>query len=87
MRTVLLSLALVAVVVMPVSAATEAEECEMAATQIDREFGKRFDKKAAEVRSMAFQARSLQKQGKHAEALKVYEAAAKTGGVQLKRAK
>jgi hypothetical protein len=87
MRTVLLSLALVVLVAMPVAAATEAEECDMAATQIDREYGKRFDKKAAEVRSMASHARSLQKQGKHAEALKMYEAAAKAGDLQLKRAK
>jgi basic membrane lipoprotein Med (substrate-binding protein (PBP1-ABC) superfamily) len=87
MRTLLLSLAFVALVAMPVSAASEAEQCDMAATQIDKEYGKRFDKKAAEVRSMEAQARSLQKQGKHAEALKVYEAAAKSGDIHLMHAK
>jgi hypothetical protein len=87
MRTVLLSLALVTLVVMPVSAATEAEQCDMAATQIDKEYGKRFDKTAAQVRSMAAQAKALHKQGKHTEALKVYEAAAKEGNVHLMHAK
>lgn len=87
MRTLLLSLALVALVAMPVSAFTEAEQCDMASRQIDKEFGKRFDKKAAEVRTMAAQARMLQKQGKHAEALKAYEAAAKAGDIQLTHAK
>ena len=87
MRMLLLSLALVSLMVMPVMAATEAEQCDMASKQIDKEFGKRFDKKAAEVRSMTAHARSLQKQGKHAEALKEYEAAAKAGNIQLTNAK
>jgi hypothetical protein len=87
MQILLLSLALVTLVVMPVSAGTDAEQCNMAAKQIDKEYGKRFDKKAAQVRSIQAQARSLEKQGKHSEALKVYQAAAKAGDIQLMPAK
>jgi hypothetical protein len=87
MRTILLTLALVALVALPVCAATEAEQCNMVSMEIDKSFGKRFDKQAANVRSMQGQAKKLQAQGKHADALKVYEAAAKEGGLQLKHAK
>jgi hypothetical protein len=83
MRTILLGLALLVLFAVPVIAETASEQCEIASMQIDRAFGKRFDRQAAQVRSMATQARSLQKQGKHAEALKVYEAAAKAGNIQL----
>jgi hypothetical protein len=87
MRTLLLSLALVALVALPVCAATEAEQCNMASMEIDKTFGKRFDKQAANVRTLQAQAKKLQAQGKHADALKVYEAAAKEGGLHLNHAK
>jgi hypothetical protein len=87
MRTLLLAFAFVALVALPVCAGTEVEQCDMASTQIDKEYGKRFDRQAASVRSMQTQARKLQAQGKHADALKVYEAAAKEGGLQLKYVK
>ncbi len=83
MRTILLTLALVAMVATPVAAASDAERCDMAQLQIDRAYGKRFDKQAAQVRTQQVQAQRLHKQGKHSDALKVYEAAAKTGGVTL----
>jgi hypothetical protein len=87
MRTILLSLALVALVALPAYAATEAEQCNTVSKEIDKAFGKRFDKQASSVRSKQAQAKKLQAQGKHGDALKVYEAAAKEGGLHVMPAK
>jgi hypothetical protein len=87
MRAILLGLSLVALVALPVCAATEAEQCNMVSAEIDKAYGKRFDKQASSVRSKQAHAKKLQAQGKHGEALKVYEAAAKEGGLHVMPAK
>ena len=79
MKAILLSLALLGVL----ASAAGASECPMLQAQIDKEYGKRFDKTATGVRSMAAQAWALHRAGKHAESEKMYDEAAKAGGMKL----
>ena len=65
------------------AAAAGAHECPALQAQIDKEFGKRFDRTASTARSLAAQAMSLHKTGKHAESVQKYDEAAKAGGLQL----
>lgn len=83
MKRILLGVILVGAV----SGVASAGECPMLQAQIDKEYGKRFDKTAAEVKSLAGEAMALHRAGQHAESVKKYEDAAKAGGVTLERKK
>lgn len=76
---------LVVMCVWPLSAS--AFQCPKLQAQIDKEFGKRFDRTASGVRSTAAQAAALHRAGKHDESVKAYEEAAKAGGLKLSEAK
>jgi len=77
--------ALVAICAWPLSAG--ASQCPKLGAQIDKELGKRFDKTATNARSMAAQAAALHRAGKHDESVKMYQEAAKAGGVKLAETK
>jgi hypothetical protein len=77
--------ALVLMCAWPLSAS--ASQCPTLQAQIDKEFGKRFDRMATDVRTTAAQAAALHRAGKHAESMKMYEDAAKAGGLKLNPAK
>lgn len=62
-------------------------ECPKLQAQIDKEYGKRFDRTASTVRTMAEQATALHKAGKNTESQKMCEAAAKEAGLKLSEAK
>ena len=83
MKRILLSL----LVLVAVASTASAGECPMLQAQIDKEFGTRFDKTAADVRSIAAEGMALHRAGNHAESVKKYEDAAKAGGVTLQRKK
>jgi hypothetical protein len=74
--------ALVVMCLWPLSAS--AFQCPKLQAQIDKEFGRRFDRTASSTRNMAAQAAALHKTGKHAESVQKYQEAAKAGGLQLK---
>jgi hypothetical protein len=76
---ILLSLAML----MATATAAIAGECPLLQAQIDKEYGKRFDKTAAAVKSMAAEAMALHRSGKHAESVQKYDEAAKAGGMTL----
>ena len=65
------------------ASAAGAHECPALQAQIDKAFGKRFDKTAASTRSMAAEAMALHRAGKHADSVKKYDDAAKAGGMEL----
>jgi len=77
--------ALVVMCVWPLS--VSAFQCPQLQAQIDKEFGKRFDRTATTARSTAAEAAALHRAGKHAESVKMYEDAAKAGGLKLSEAK
>lgn len=79
MKTALLGIAMICA--LPVTAA--AFQCPTLQAQIDKEFGKRFDRTAANARSIAAQAVALHRDGKHAESVKMFDEAAKAGGLTL----
>jgi hypothetical protein len=79
MRAIVLGAALLALAAVPAGAF----ECPALQAQIDKEFGKRFDARAAGAREKAAQAAALHKAGKHAESVKMYDEAAKAGGLKL----
>ena len=83
MKRILLSVVLLGAV----AGSASAGECPMLQAQIDKEFGKRFDKTAAAARSAAAQGMALHRAGKHAESVQKYEEAAKAGGMTLERKK
>ena len=78
-KVMLLGIAMI--VAMPVTAM--AGQCPLLQAQIDKEFGKRFDRTASTTKQLAAQANALHKSGKHAESVKKYEEAAKAGNVKL----
>ena len=79
MRAIVLGAALLAMSAVPASAF----QCPTLQAQIDKAFGKRFDRQAAGARQMATQAAALHKAGKHAESVAKYEEAAKAMGITL----
>ena len=79
MKTIVLAASLLAFS----AAAAGAHECPALQAQIDKEFGKRFDRTAAGARSAAAEAMALHRAGKHAESVKKYDDAAKAGGLEL----
>ncbi|MGH7388537.1 MAG: hypothetical protein ACREM3_03660 [Candidatus Rokuibacteriota bacterium] len=79
MKGIVLGLGLV----VALAGAASAGECPLLQAQIDKEYGRRFDKTAASVKSMAAQAMGLHRSGKHAESVKMYDEAAKAGGMKL----
>lgn len=79
MRTIVLALGVVAVSATIVAAG----ECPTLQAQVDKEYGRRFDKTAAVVRATAKEAEALHKAGKHADSIKKYDDAAKAGGMKL----
>jgi len=83
MKTVMIALAVLALT----ATTALAFECPTLQAQIDQAFGKRFDAQAASAKQLATQAAALHKAGKHAESVKMYDAAAKAGGLQLKHKK
>lgn len=70
-----------------VTGVASAGECPMLQAQIDKEFGKRFDKTAAAAKSLAAEGMALHKAGKHAESVAKYDEAAKAGGIMLQHKK
>ncbi|HSB40643.1 MAG TPA: hypothetical protein VLK28_02335 [Methylomirabilota bacterium] len=85
MKTLLLGL--VMVVALPFAPARAADDCTMRQTQIDKMYGKRFDRQAAKVRSIALEGSRLCKSGKVSEGLAKYDMAAKEGGVMMDKNK
>jgi hypothetical protein len=79
MKAIVLGAALLVISAVPASAF----QCPSLQTQIDKEFGKRFDRQAATARQFAREADALHRGGKHAESVKKYEEAAKAGGLTL----
>lgn len=79
MKIFLLGVALL----MASAAVASASECPLLQAQIDKEYGRRFDRSAAGVRNTAAQAWALHRAGKHDDAEKKYDEAAKMGGVKL----
>jgi hypothetical protein len=73
----LLSLALL--VAMP--AVAMAAQCTSMQAEVDKQYGKRFDRTASNVRHMAAKAAALCKSGKDADSVKAYKEAMKTGQV------
>jgi hypothetical protein len=67
--------------------AVTAYECPKLQAQVDREYGKRFDRTASTVRTMAKQAAALHKAGKDAESKKMCEETAKATGMNLAEVK
>ena len=74
---ILLSLAML----MATATAAIAGECPLLQAQIDKEYGKRFDKTAADVKSMAAEAMALHLSGKHAESVEALTKAEKILGI------
>jgi hypothetical protein len=81
MKTMVIALAMI--VAMP--AAAMAFKCPTLQAEINKTYGKRFDRTATNVRYMAAKADALHKSGKHAESVKAYEEAAKAGNVEMKK--
>jgi hypothetical protein len=83
MKTTLIAIAMV--VAMPLTAM--AAQCTSMQMQVDKEFGKRFDRTASTVRQAAKKAQGLCKSGKDAESVKVYQDAMKAAhaGHQMKK--
>lgn len=79
-----LLLVLVAIV-FAAAPALAADDCMMRQTQIDKTFGKRFDKQASKVRSIAAQGSKLCKSGKTKEGLMKYDEAGKEGGLMMSK--
>ncbi|MGH7278147.1 MAG: hypothetical protein ACREJG_05615, partial [Candidatus Rokuibacteriota bacterium] len=79
MKPFLISLALLVVS----AGVGHAAECPLLQAQIDKVYGKRFDRQASSVRSMASEAWALHKAGKHVESERKYDEAAKAGGMEL----
>jgi hypothetical protein len=77
MRALLVVLMIVAFSFTP---AVAADDCKMRQDQVDRAFGKRFDRQASKVRAIAAEASKLCKGGKTKEALAMYDQAAKESG-------
>jgi hypothetical protein len=77
MKALLLSLVVVAFAAVPALA----DDCMMRQAQIDKTYGKRFDKQATKVRSIAFEGSRLCKAGKTKDGLMKYDEAAKEGGL------
>jgi hypothetical protein len=75
------TLLLVSVVVAFTAAPALADDCMMRQVQIDKAFGKRFDKQATKVRSIAYDGSRLCKAGKTKDGLMKYDEAAKEGGL------
>jgi hypothetical protein len=84
MRILAIGCVVLALSVVP---ALAADECQMRQYEIDKTFGKRFDRTGAEVRSLGKQAMALCKAGKKSEAMKKYDEAAKKGGIVLQASK
>jgi hypothetical protein len=61
-----------------------ANECPTLQAQIDAAFGNRVDGTAATVKALAHDAWALHQAGKHNEAVKKYDEAAKAGQIELK---
>jgi len=78
MKALLLGLVAVAFAFTPTLAA---DDCMMRQMQIDKAYGKRFDKQATKVRSIAAQGSKLCKSGKTQDGLMKYDEAAKAGGL------
>jgi len=78
MRALVIGLAVLTLSAVP---ALAADDCAMRQYEIDKVYGKRFDKKAAEVRGLAKQAMALCKAGKKEDAMKMYDEANKKGGI------
>lgn len=79
MKRIVMSLVMIAAA----ATAAGAGECPALQAQIDKEYGKRFDKTAASVKSIAAEAMALHRAGKHADSVAKYDEAAKAGGMQL----
>jgi hypothetical protein len=77
MKALLLSLVVIAFAAVPALA----EDCALRQAQIDKAYGKRFDKQASKVRSIAFEGSRLCKAGKTKDGLVKYDDAAKEGGL------
>jgi hypothetical protein len=78
MRALLLGLVVSAFAFTP---ALAADDCMMRQAQVDKAFGKRFDKQATKVRSTALEGSRLCKAGKTKDGLMKYDQAAKEGGL------
>ncbi len=81
------SLLLTLVVLVVWTVAASASECPLLQAQIDKEFGRRFDKQATNARALAAEANALHKAGKHADSVKKYDEAAKEAGLMLEHKK
>jgi hypothetical protein len=79
MRTVVLGLAILGLS----ATVASASQCPLLQAQVDKEFGKRFDRQAAQARATAAEGWALHRAGKHADSVKKYEEAAKAGGLKL----
>lgn len=77
MKAFLLAAAAVLLAVAPAMA----DDCMMRQSQVDKSFGKRFDRQASKVRQIAMEGSKLCKAGKTKEAMMKYEEAAKEGGL------
>lgn len=81
MKALLLGMALVVA-----SAATAvAAECPAVHAEVQKMYGKRFDKQASTIRQADTQAMMLEKAGKKQEAMMLCEKIAKDGGLMLKK--
>lgn len=84
MKAIVLGIAVLALSAVP---ALAADDCQMRQYEIDKTFGKRFDRTAANVKALAKEGMALCKAGKKSEAMMKYDEAAKTGGLaaQMKK--
>jgi len=70
-------------IVFAAAPALAADDCMKRQTQIDKMYGKRFDKQASKVRAIAAEGATLCRSGKTKEGLTKYDEAAKEGGVMV----
>lgn len=84
MKAFVLGIAVLALSAVP---ALAADDCQMRQQEIDKAFGKRVDRQAADVRALAKQGIALCKAGKKSEGMMKFDEAAQKGGLtaQMKK--
>jgi hypothetical protein len=81
MKATLLGIALLCAI----PATAMAAQCSSMQMEIDKQYGKRFDRTATNVRHMAVKAAALCKSGKDADSVKMYQEAMKAGHASMKK--
>lgn len=81
MKTLSITLLALVMIALGSAPAVAADDCKMRQGEIDRAYGKRFDKQATKVRAIAAEGSKLCASGKTKEAMMKYDEASKEAGL------